>query len=101
MSRLLPIDLCIYLPPWNKIPFLLNNEDKSFCLVPKVPKVIHIFTDGSKSNDNVGYGVLIADYNCIIHQICGRLPSYVSSYEAQAEAIKAALTYIKASSTNL
>ena len=60
----------------------------------KVPEIIRVFTDGSKSNDNVGYGVLIADYNSIIHQICGRLSSYVS-YEAEAEANKAALTYIK------
>ena len=75
------------LPRCNQkaFPSLLDTKGKSLCLMPKVPKVSRTVTHGSQSNDSVGYGVLIADYNCIIHPISAPVPSY----EAQAEAIQA------------
>ena len=86
--------LGIYLPPWKILPFNISftDKEKSHCFMPVLPEVPHIFTDGSKSRNNVAFYLLIL--NLFFNQFCGRNSSYVYSYEEEAEAIKSALIFL-------
>jgi len=63
-------------------------------LLPRSPDQIHVFTDGSKSNDGVGFAAVIANFRGITKVIQRKLSSSASVFEAEAAAIATALQYL-------
>ena len=88
--------------PWTKIkPMIIDITDiskteNSYSIDRIIEEeldkynAIHIYTDGSKSNNNVGFTVITPNI-----QISGKLPSEFSVFSSELYAIKKALEFIK------
>ena len=82
-------------PPWMRRNYLVvTGRSPTPTLNPQDETLLHIFTDGSKCSEKVGYAAVIADQGQI-SSFKGRLPGFCSSFEAESMALQAALKYAK------
>ena len=57
-----------------------KSRRKSIRTLPDSASTLHIFTEGSKSATNVAFAFIAVNSTCILHQLCGRLPSHASIF---------------------
>ena len=81
--------------PWMRRNYsVITGRSPTPTLNPQYETLLHIFTDGSKCSEKVGYAAVIVD-QCQISSLKGRLPEFRSSFEAESMALQAALKYAK------
>jgi hypothetical protein len=82
--------------PWSSPPCLtiLPKQSPALPVFAPSPRTLRVFTDGSKLNDKVGYGVAIFDEQALLNTCKGRLPDHASVYQAESSAILTALLFI-------
>ena len=83
-----------HIPPWSTPKFeIITSISTEPELHPSHESTLHIYTDGSKSENRVGFSTVIVDQHSILLVIRGKLPEYASSYDAESVAINDALKY--------
>ena len=80
------------LPPWTTRPFSVNISISHHPeLLPTSDNSCFLFTDGSKKNSVVGYGVVATFKPGLLTTKVGRLPNSTSIVDAELQAIYSAL----------
>ena len=83
-------------PPFEPSPALTINTTANYpSLLPNSENEFYVFTDGSKSDAGVGCAVVVTDSTAILHIHKIRLPQFSGIFEAEAYAIKYALSSIR------
>jgi ribonuclease HI len=82
--------------PWSSPASvtILAKQTPSLPVFAQSPQTLRVFTDGSKVNDKIGYGVAIFDEYALLHTCKGRLSGHASVFQAESSAILTALHFI-------
>lgn len=87
-SKEVDLPLHTYEEPWDEFQIEWHNKEEPHTN-------LHIYTDGSKMDDRVGFAYLVLENNNIVAKIQHRIHSYATVFMAELKAIHEAIKYVE------